>query len=496
MAQRAARGSNDPPAEVARHLELAGLREEAADYFVRAAEEAADAYANKEAEKLFDRAIALLDDGDEERRYRAHAGRERVLGRLGLHDRQAQDLSTLRELGVDDPSRLADLRSREALRLLRVGEIYRALEAAEQAEAAAVEATDELLRGEALRLRGEAYERLDDHPRALDTVQRALEIFEAQQAIPHQVRARIGLGRVLLAQARYDEALKQYDPALKLIMQTEDRWHERVLRNNTAVVHLCRGDFARALDHAMYSLKLCVEFGDLAREGDNATVIGIIYLDLGLHEQAQRYLDEALAIHGETGSRWGEADTLTYVGLLANARGHHDTALARLEQARSLAQQLGARFIEINALSGLALVHCDRGAGDDPQRGCELATEAYERARIHGSTVGEIPGLSRAARATAQLGDLDAARGLSRRAVELLDEQRHIDGPEEEIYYTHYRILSAAGAANATQALERARDGLEAKLERIHDSAQRESFQRAVPLNAAILRRAAQELAG
>jgi predicted ATPase len=489
MSRRAARGSSDPPAEVARHLELAGQLAEAADYYLRAAEEAAIGYANKEAGKLYDRAVALLaDEGDEERRYRAHAGRERVLGRLGLHDRQAQDLSTLRQLGADDPSRLADLRSREALRLLRVGEIYRALEAAEQAEQAAVEAADDLLRGEALRLRGEAYERLDDHTRALNTVRQALEIFEQEQAIPHQVRARIGLGRVLLAQARYDEALEQYDPALALIKQTEDRWHERVLRNNTAVVHLCRGDFARALDDAMYSLKLCVEFGDLAREGDNATVIGIVYLELGMHEQAQRYLHEALAIHAETGSRWSEADTLTYAGLLANAFGDRETALSLLQQARSLAQQLNARFIEINALSGMALVHCDRGSGDDAQRGFELATEAYERARPLGLIVGEIPGLSRAARASAQLGELDTARGLSRRAVELLDEQRHIDGPEEEIYYTHYRILRAAEQDGAALLLERAHAGVSEKLARIADAAQRESFERAVPLNAAILR--------
>ncbi len=47
MSQRASRGSTDPPAEVARHLELAGERDEARSYYLRAAENAAASYANK-----------------------------------------------------------------------------------------------------------------------------------------------------------------------------------------------------------------------------------------------------------------------------------------------------------------------------------------------------------------------------------------------------------------------------------------------------------------
>lgn len=487
MARRAARGSSDPASEVARHLELAGQRDEAADYYLQAADAAAASYANKEAAKLYDRAVALADD-DEERLYRAISGRERVYGRLGLHDRQASDLDRLRQIGGDDASRRADLRAREALRLLRIGEVYRALEAAEQAEAAAIEAGDELQQGEALRLRGEAYERLNDLPRAFDTVKQALEIFVQQQAPAHEVRARIGLGRVLLLQAQYDDALEQYAPALELIKRTEDRWQERILRNNTAVVHLCRGHFARALDDAMYSLKLCVEFGDVAREGDNATVIGIIYLELGLFEAARRYLDDALGIHRETGSRWSEADTLVYAGLLSAAEGKPTEALACLEEARTLARAIGAKYIEINAHNGLAHVYCERRNATDAQRALEAASEGFERAGTLGLRIGEIPGLSRAARAQAQLGQLEAARALSRRAVELLDAQRHIDGPEEEIYYTHYRILAKLGDPSAAEALERAYEGVTAKLALLADPQQRQCFAQTVRLNAAILR--------
>jgi predicted ATPase/serine/threonine protein kinase len=487
MARRVSRGSNDPLADVAHHLELGGETRQASEYFLRAANEAAAAFASREALVLYNRALKL-SEGDVERLYQVHAGRERVCAQLGLHGEQAADLEALRPLCSGDPRRRADLLNREALHLLRLGEFYRALSAAEQAEAAATEAGDELVRGEALLRRGEVYSRLDDHARAVEAVSKALQIFEAQRAEPNQVRARIGLGRINLIQAKYDQAFDQYIPALELIQTTGDRWQERLLRNSLAVVHLCRGDFAKALDEALYSYKLCEQFGDRAREGDNATVIGIVHLELGLYEQARRYLEGALEIHQETGSQWSEADTLVYLGNLETACRRSQQALRCYEHAKVIADRIGARYITINARNATAWSLCERGTTNDAARAVDEATEAAETARSARLIVGEIPGLSRTARATALLGNLDAARGLSRRAVELLEEQRHIESSEEEIYYTHFRILELLDDPSAAEYLERAYAGFTSKVGRLDRPEWREAFTQRVRLNAAIIK--------
>ncbi|MBW2732188.1 MAG: protein kinase [Deltaproteobacteria bacterium] len=485
MAQRAARGSSDPAAEIARHFEAAGSNIDAADYYLQAAKEAAASYANAEALTLFDKALALALDSD--LIYEIVSGRERVFGRLGRHDEQASDLELLRRLSGRDDARLAELRVREALRLLRIGEAYRALEAAEEAEAAATNAQQPLLEGEALRLRAEAYERLDDHARALEAAKLALEIFRQHEALSHQVRAHMTIGRILLIQARYSEALNNYRPALELIRQLKDRWLERILRNHLAVVYLCRGNYPRALDEALYSLRLCVEFDDRAREGDNATVIGIIWMDLGHYAHARTYLDDALSIHRQTGSRWSEADTLVYVAILEIAARDFNSAIDLLCQAKGLAEDLGAKYIEVNARNTLAVALCDRNSTHDAEWALEEATTAAQIA--HGVTliVGEIPSLSRAARAKALLGDMVTARALSRRAVELLDSQKLLDGPEQEVYYTHYRILAADNDPKAAQYLLQAHEQMQAKLVKLKDPEHREGFCR-VALNAAILR--------
>ena len=70
---------------------------------------------------LYRRALDLSED-DTERQYAAYAGRERVYAQRGEHNKQAVDLESLRRLSGNEPAKLADLRNREALRLLRLGE--------------------------------------------------------------------------------------------------------------------------------------------------------------------------------------------------------------------------------------------------------------------------------------------------------------------------------------------------------------------------------------
>ncbi len=488
MARRARRGSNDAPMEVARHLELGGSPGAAGEFYLRAANEAAGCFASREALELYAKSLRLCEGRGPELLYAIHAGRERVYSQLGMHDEQAHELKALARLSGDDPVQLADLRNREALRLLRLGELYRALAAAEEAEALATDADDTLARGEALRLRGEAYERLNDHGRAMEAVTAALDLFSSHGAVQNQIRAHISLGRICLLQARYEEAFSQYEPALDLIKQSEDHWQERILRNCLGVVHYCMGNFPQALGEALYSLRLCEEFGDRAREGDNASVVGIVYLDLGMYDHARKHLETAVAIHQETGSQWSEADTLVYMGLLSASMGRFTSALRYLQRAHQIAARIGAKSIVVNTHNAVAWTLCERSQGDDAARAVDEAMEAADVAHNTRLIVGEIPGLSRAARATAQLGDAAAARALSRRAVELLGDQRYIEGPEEEVYYTHFRILATLEDPSAVEYLKTAHQWLISKMDRLDQPEWLRAYIKNVRLNVAILR--------
>jgi len=488
MARRVDQGSSDRLAEVARHLEVGGDVARAGEFTLRAAHDAAASFAGQDALKLYCRAL-LLTKGDPRSQYAAHAGQEQVHAQLGMHREQAEDLAALHQFCEEDDAMQADLRNREALYLLRLGEIDRALDAALSAEQAALQANDTLARGEALRQQGEAYERQNRHDLSVQAINQALEIFEQQGQPNNQIRARISLGRSSLVRARYDEAFSHYEPALELIKETKDRWQERILRYYLAVVHYCRGDFAKALGEALYSLNLCEQFGDVAREGDNAAVVGLAYMELGQYESARQYLQAAVRVHQQTGSQWGEADTHYFIGLAEIACRQYQAAMDHLDQAKVIARRIGAKSITMNARNAMAMALCERDQQGDGALALEQATKALEFARSAGLIVGEIPGLCRQARAALIQGDLEQAIRSSANAVELLEEQRIIETPEEEIYYTHYRILQVQGDQFAPEYLQRAYKGLKSKADRLMDTPEWEqSFLQRVLLNAAILR--------
>src|SRR6185503_20414277 len=98
-------------------------------------------------------------------------------------------------LAVGDTALEADVANRRAVRLLRVGDYAGAIAAAEAAAAAARTAGDELSRGEALRVLGEAYERTGQFERGLEVVEEAVDILARAGAAHAEMKARIGIGR-------------------------------------------------------------------------------------------------------------------------------------------------------------------------------------------------------------------------------------------------------------------------------------------------------------
>ncbi len=319
-------------------------------------------------------------------------------------------------------------------------------------------------------------------------MRQALEIFEQQGSPQNVIRVRISLGRIFLTRARYEDALHQYQPALELIKETRDSWQERVLRYYMAVIKYCQGEFAEALGEALYSLDLCEQFRDTARQGDNSAIVGLIYLELGLREPARNHLQAALRVHQQAGSQWSAADSHCFMGLLEIACRRHLQAIQHLNQARQIARRIGAKSIIMHACNCMALALCERRREGDLQRALDEGREAVALARGAGLIVGEIPGLSRAARAACLLGQLETARDLSRQAVDLLSRQRIIESSEEEIHYTHFRVLRALGDPEALAFLRRAHEGLMAKARRLETAEWERAFLGEVRLNAAIVR--------
>jgi tetratricopeptide (TPR) repeat protein len=296
--------------------------------------------------------------------------------------------------------------------------------------------------------------------------------------------AMVGRGRIHLLRAHYEAARDAYRPVLELIDQTGDPWLERIVKNHVAVIEMCLGNFAAAMQCAQRSLELCRRYGDRGREGDALSVAGIVLLEVGLYEPAAAMFADALDLLSRTNSRWSRADCLIYAGICEQRRGRPG-GLEMLDEALADARRLGARYLEANALVARAAVHLRAGALAaaiaDASAGAAVAREA--------TLVGyEIQGLARHALALSRLGNRTAEAGaLVHRALDLLDAQQYLEGSEEEVLVACATVLSAAGGGDRSNTLlERGRASASRKLAALPDPEWRAAYA-AIPEIAALL---------
>ncbi|HTR52863.1 MAG TPA: protein kinase [Kofleriaceae bacterium] len=488
LASRFFAGRDEPPAVIADHLERGGEAAGAAAFWLRAGRLALAAFDADAAIAHFTRTLTLeraieAAAGDKPptgpsrtRRREALAGREEARRLQGDLTSDAGDLDELQVLCEGSPRRLADVSIRRAQRLLRLGDFQGASVATVVAEDYAISAGDLRLHGEALRVHGEILERVGRFDEALAVVATAAELFAREGAVSEEMQAMIGRGRIHLMRAHYEAARDAYKPVLARIDQTGDPWLERVATNHVAIIEMCLGNYEVAMASAQRSLELCRRYGDRAREGEAQSVAGIILLEVGLYDRAAAQFAEALELLSRTGSRWSRADCLIYAGACDLRRGRA-AGMAMLDEALGEARRLGARYLEANALitrAGARLRASEpAAAADDAAAGAAVA---------HGATlVGyEIQGLVRQALGMVRDprgGRIGEAAGLVHRALAMLDQQRYLEGSEEEVYAACVEVLHAAAASDRAHLVRaRGRAEVERKLAALTDPAWREAY--------------------
>jgi eukaryotic-like serine/threonine-protein kinase len=475
------------PAVVARHLELGGEAARAAIYWLRAGRLGLAAYDPQSAVAAFTRALELggwgQSGGSPEREREALSGRAEARAQTGDHEGTRRDLEALGRLAGGDDRRLGDVWLRTAGLQLRLGDLPGALTAAESAERSAERAGDERLRGESLRTKAEVYEQLAELDRALDAASRAVDIFRRIGQTGGETRALVAIGRIHLAASRLDAALHHYVPALDRVKKSGDPWLERIIRNNLGVIYLYRGDLREAMGNARRALEICRRLGDRTREGDNAALVGAICLQLGLYDDAAQWLGQGLSIHAQTGSRVSRADALVHAGLREIVAGDLELGLAHLEESSQIAAELKARQILAYAEAQLALGRIRRRAPGDLARAERHALTAIEVARDARLPGAEILGLERLALALLESGNAAAALAPSREAVALLGRIETVEWPEEEIWFTHYRVLAELGDRGAQEWLDRAHASFVAKRDKLADPEWQATFSDRVPLH-------------
>lgn len=435
-------------ATAAEHYERAGDDSNAAEFYTRAAEHAANTFANEAVLDCAARALSVADPHAHALRWRLHEARERTLDRLGHRDAQLQDLESLATLAdaLDDDRLRAEAALRRAMFALCTSDFEKCETEGQLAEALATKAGDEeraLLavqpRAVAMAYRGNAN---DGRTLAEAALARAQErgLLRAQ--------GNLATAASICAQQQGDHVAgwRFTEITLSVNRRSGNRRGEAITLGNLGISHIFLGDLKTACVHLEEALRLNRSLGNRPDEGKNLAVLSVIALNLGDDALALTQAEVAVAILSEAREAVQLCLALTCLGKAELALGRYANSAVAFERAEVLAREVGSRAQLFDTLAAQARVAL--ACNDQPHA---LATAVRVLAEAGVVETGEL--LAPAA------GEVDPLKGVLTPIVHL----------------TLHHVWSQAGDPRAAAALAEAHRCLMADADAITDAALRHS---------------------
>lgn len=373
-------------AVLAYHWQQAGAEAKERDYAEAAGVYAEQQYANEEALRFYERAIALLPAAKATKKFELLVVQHKLLHILGRHDAQKAVLSMLEEtadfiLKHSDIDRRAEVALRRADYADAVSDYemmaVAAQEAIELAQRPTVVAEAKLFWGQALLFQGK-------HDSARERLQEAIVLLPAETASWQLAKSYRLLGVIAIQQGLLPEAVRHLQQAEALYRQLDHLQGIGSVANNLGGIAYAEGNYLQAKAYWEEVRRIYRQIGD--REGVARALINLalVYRRLGVLERTWAYSEEVLAMCRELGIRLGEYFALMTQGIVCYYREEWEKAISYYQNALRLIQPLNVPLYEANVFYYLRQTKREQ---DD----LEIARTHYEQAKIIYEQVGRQP---------------------------------------------------------------------------------------------------------
>lgn len=432
---------------IAEHYERGGDNANAALYFGKAAQDAANSYANVAALDCLSRALTLTSESDAAARFDLLLQRRAVFSNTGRRSEALADVVALEAL--------ADTLADDARR----------------ARAAGLRAAHALMSG--------------DYPGTAAAAARAVAWAERAGEPDAAHAPHMNWGRALQFQGDTAGAQAHVEQSLALTRQVGDQRYESAALNQMGILALESGRYGEARDYYEQGLRLSRTVNDRVREGSMLNNLGDVERYLGNYDAALEFLQAGRAVCREIGQRHVEPYVLCNMAQVHFLRGDVAEALAVADQVLSSARQLFDRDLEASVLcvQGHALAAIGRGGEAAAAYGASLTIfREIGRPMMQPEP---LAGLARLALAAGRAGD---ALAHVQDIVAHFDAGGTVDGTEDPmwIHHTCYTVLAAAGSARAPEFIRQAHAQLMQRATALTETT-RESFLTLVPSHKAVV---------
>jgi signal transduction histidine kinase len=446
----------------------------------------------------YTRALDLLraeSPGDAATEYDLLAGRAECLHETGDFAAEEADLQTLARLAeaLGDLTRKIGVLNLQITLAIRQGHVAARQDAAESALIEARRSGDVRQEADCLTALAEVRYRRNDYGRAQNDFDQALRLYRELGDRAGQALNLLRLGRIAILLGRSTEAQDRLEQSLTLYRALGDRAGEGSALN---LLGQAASDLARQRAYYEQALGIFRAAGNRERQSALLNNLALVYWALGLYSQARVNAEQSVQIARTTTGPLGLAYRLESLGRAYLGLGDYEQAERVLQESFTLANDLGHRMGKASAAFGLGRLALARGRFD----------EARDQLEAAGDLFGEVGAPAEQAAALAWLGaawlaqgDVMAAQGCTSEAIALLSTTGNAspDLPPQDVWWLHYRVLSALTAASeaagvgesegAWACLERARDTMLAAIATLSDEGLRRNYLNKVEINRAIV---------
>jgi CHAT domain-containing protein/Tfp pilus assembly protein PilF len=263
---------------------------------------------------------------------------------------------------------------------------------------------------------GNCYRRLGELPRALDFVQRAMDIKQKLGDKLEIGKSHNQFGLIYWDMADYGTAIQHFQQAIALGHELGDPELEGQAHNNLGLVFDEMGDYQHSQEQYQQALQIHRVSRNERGEGDTMANIGGVHLLLGEYREALDYYGQALAIHQRIGLNPTASIELGNMGICYTALGEGEEALTTFDRALDLAQKAGLEKEQADWHKGKgeALLHLGKFGSAIAEY--QQAQKVYERAGLKRELV---EALNDTGNLHLTLGDLTAGETDFKRGLDL-----------------------------------------------------------------------------
>ncbi|MCX8173417.1 MAG: tetratricopeptide repeat protein [Thermoplasmata archaeon] len=331
--------------EIARHYRACHNKTKFLEYAVKAGRCAARRFANAEAAELFESAIEVLGETEEEVQQKVEIlwDLAEVLELDGKYDFALEVLRKRFDYTLQRNPVEAGKTCRKLSEIfISKGEYESALREVERAEELLTgipEARFEL--AGVWSAKGYVYERKGEYKSGIEWQMRALAVFEELNAQKEVANAnhRIGAGHWYIGE--YDSALEFYQRALEIREKIGDVRGVANTYNNIGVVYYSKGNYERAIDFYHKGAEIQNKLGDVFGVAMTYTNLGLVYSNKGDYDKAVEYYLKSLEIEEKIGDLWGVEWSYQNLGVIYRDRGDHRKALEFYSRSLAIGEEIG-----------------------------------------------------------------------------------------------------------------------------------------------------------